>query len=339
MNIDESTGEIIPANIMPLIDKAPAIFLDVGEVEIYHNNPMKLVEKINSQAGYIVFDVQNKKERDSCRAHVAKIIKCIAPACQESKRLASEAKKVINQDIHFRKTFEAGIREIAEYHRKPLTEWEIGLEMKAEKARLEAEKIENERIYLLNWDDAIELNELFDLRREKAIREAEIEAIEKLREQEEYDKKLQEQGALREREKVKKEAEIEAIEKLREQEEYNRKLQDIGSLKKQKEYAIRSQQEILDPKIEIDKKIEVDIEEPESIPKSINENYIKITISEYESLKSDSKKLNDISRLWNQAKRMIDSAIHSDSFADRNKEIREAQKVRQSAIDLIDSTK
>ena len=37
---------------------------------------------------------------------------------------AYEAKKIVNQDLSFRKLFEAGICEIAEYHRKPLTEWE-----------------------------------------------------------------------------------------------------------------------------------------------------------------------------------------------------------------------
>jgi len=39
MQIDNETGEILPENVMELTDKAPAIILDVSEVEKYHKQP------------------------------------------------------------------------------------------------------------------------------------------------------------------------------------------------------------------------------------------------------------------------------------------------------------
>ena len=134
---------------------------------------------INQQAGFVVFgDMQDKKQRKACASHVASIIRCITPAADESKRMAAEAKKVVNQDLAFRRDFDAGVREVAAFHRQPLTEWET------EQARLEAEQLAREEARLaaekleLAHQDALDMDELITLRkaREAAVEQARLAA-------------------------------------------------------------------------------------------------------------------------------------------------------------------
>jgi len=355
MKIDQETGELLPENVMPITDKAPAIFLDVSEVAKYHTEPMKLVEKINAQAGYMVFDVTTKKGRDACRAHAAQIIKCIAPACKESTRLADEAKKVVNQSLNFRKLFDAGVREIAEYHRKPLTEWEQEQERIAENERIFAEKMEAMRLYQLDWDDAIAYDELFTLRKEKAARDAEAAALKQLQDQEEYEKQLQAQAIIKERErhaqeieqlkrdqeaqmlKIKQEEEAKAM--LKAEAEQAEKLEaereKHEEAKRLKEYEKHLQ----------DKADQIETErlkiQQEEKPLQANEENIIVTESvvisfdEYESLKISSDRLKEITRLWMQHERMLETAQRApNSLAMRDEQIA-AQRIRNEAIKLI----
>jgi len=149
-----------------ITEKQPlALSIELSDVKKYHAEPEKLVEKISQQASHDVFDIETKKGRDDCRSHAATIIKCITPAINASKELAADAQKVIKQDLAFRKIFDAGIREIADTHRRPLTEWE------EEQKRIEAEKQE-ELKYLADWTWALDYNELDTLRKEKARQEA-----------------------------------------------------------------------------------------------------------------------------------------------------------------------
>lgn len=178
LKVDQETGELIPTSVMVPAEKAPSIFIDISDVEKYHKEPEKLLEKIRTQAGYPVFDISTKAGRDACRSHAANIIKTISPAIAASKAMAAEAKKVVNQDLAFRRDFENGVREIAAFHRAPLTEYEEEQARIEEEKRLAAQKIEEERLYLLDWDDAIAFNELHDLRKEKN-RELEKIAAEK----------------------------------------------------------------------------------------------------------------------------------------------------------------
>lgn len=145
LNVDMETGEVLPVNVMVQTDKAPAVVIDINDVAIYHAEPEKLVEKIRDQAGFAVFDISNEKGRAACRSHAANIIKCIAPAINASKALAADAQKVVKQDLTFRRIFEADVREIAEFHRKPLTEYEAELQrVKDEFEALEAAKLAEE---------------------------------------------------------------------------------------------------------------------------------------------------------------------------------------------------
>lgn len=177
--IDEETGEMIASNVMVRVETAPAISIDLSLVTTHHKEPQKLVELINQQAGFVVFgDMQDKKQRKACASHAASIIRCITPAADESKRMAAEAKKVVNQDLAFRRDFEAGVREVAAFHRLPLTDWE------AEQARLEAEQLAREEARLaaekleLDHQDALDMDELITLRkaREAAVEQARLAA-------------------------------------------------------------------------------------------------------------------------------------------------------------------
>jgi hypothetical protein len=165
--VDQETGEIIPTAVMVSTSKAPAIALDISEVKVHHKEPEKLVEMIRAQAGYAVFDVSTEKGRSECRSHAANIIRCIAPALNASKALAEEAKQVVKQDLTFRKVFEDGVREIAAFHRKPLTEYEEEQERIKEAARIAEEERFAAEQYLKDWQEAIDYDELFTLRMEK----------------------------------------------------------------------------------------------------------------------------------------------------------------------------
>jgi hypothetical protein len=181
LEVNTETGELIPQIIMVDAVKAPAISIDVREVTTYHKEPGKLVKLIADQAAYATFDISTKAGRDACKSHASNIIRCISPAINESKRMAADAKKVVNQDIAFRREFENGIRELAAYHRKPLTEWEEEQDRikQAEENRLR--KIEEEKQYLIDWQDAIDYNELFDLRKAKQAKDERLAEIEKKR--------------------------------------------------------------------------------------------------------------------------------------------------------------
>jgi len=64
---------------------------------------------------------------------------------------------------------------------------------------------------------------------------------------------------------------------------------------------------------------------------------VTISKTEYLILKSDSSRLHKIIELWQQANRMTESANRADQSSVRNAELRAAQKVRNEAIQLIES--
>ncbi len=231
------------ASDAPIIEVAqlPRVQLDISEVATYHHEPAVLIQKIAQQAGSLAFDMTTAKGRDACRSHAAQIIKCIKPALDASKQLAADAKRVIDKDLSFRKEFEKGVREIADHHRRPLTEWEAEQERIEREKREEEERIEREareaEEYLRDWDAAITENELFDLRREKALRdqaeqariaeeqrkEREDQAVADAlkreqeraqREQEEKDRQAQEELAKAERDRIAAEQRAEQAAKI-----------------------------------------------------------------------------------------------------------------------------
>jgi colicin import membrane protein len=194
--VDESTGEIIPQNVSIEVSKPPAIIIDIDDVRLYHSEPEKLIEKIRIQAGYAVFDVSTEKGRAACRSHAANIIKCISPAINASKQMAADAQKIIKRDLAFRKIFETSVREIADYHRKPLTEYEAQQKRLAdEQLEREAQRVEAE-LYELDHQEAIDYDELYTLRKARAMAELSAALIARAEE----DKRLFDEAVIREAE-------------------------------------------------------------------------------------------------------------------------------------------
>jgi hypothetical protein len=201
LQVDPTTGEILSQNIMIKSEITPAIILDINDVDLYYFDPDKLIDKINSQAGFPVFDINSKKGRKECASHSANIIRCIAPIAVKSKEKAADAKKIVSQDVSFRKYTEERIREIAEFHRKPLTEYEEEQEeLKQELIRRENRRIEAEKL-LQDHHDAIDLNELYTLRKARELAEQIAEAERKAIE----DKRLFDEAVIEQAEKMEQE--------------------------------------------------------------------------------------------------------------------------------------
>jgi hypothetical protein len=169
IKINKETGELLPGELLVAVDQLPEISIDLAEIAVFYTEPQKLLDKIAAQAGSPVFDINDKNGRNECKRHVAQIIRCISPALATSKKLDADYAKKIKQGINFRKDFEAGVRSIAAKHRAPLTEYEdeqnrlVDEQLDRENERLAAEKLE------LDWQDAIDLNELHDLRKARYL--------------------------------------------------------------------------------------------------------------------------------------------------------------------------
>jgi len=188
VNVNPETGEIESGFAVVEIENTLPITVSETEVKKFYFEPQKIIDLISEKAGSPVFDISTKKGRDECKSHTFKIIKCITPIAEISKREAADAKKIVNQDVNFRRIVEDGIRQLAFIHRRPLAEWENEqAAIKAEAERVEAERIaELERLealrlaeakFLNDWNDALQMDELFDLRKAKEIAEREAKRI------------------------------------------------------------------------------------------------------------------------------------------------------------------
>jgi colicin import membrane protein len=257
--VDPATGEIIQTAVMVKADKAPAIVLDINEVKTFHQDPEKLVDKVREQAGFAVFDVSTEKGRAECRSHAANIIRCISPAINASKALAEEAKRVVKQDLEFRKVFEHGVREIAAFHRKPLDEYEAEQERIKEEARLADEARLAEEQYLRDWQDAIDYDELFTLR--KAKEEADRKEAEARRIAEENERLERELAARMEAERVRIQEEAE----VRARAEQERKLEaERARIRAEEEEKVRAaaaeERRITEERRKVEEKVRADLE-------------------------------------------------------------------------------
>lgn len=236
LEIDQETGEIIPQSVMLKTDRAPAIIIDIKDVELYHHEPEKLVDKIRTQASYAVFDISSQKGRDACRSHAANIIKCITPAMNASKALAADAQKVVKQDLAFRRIFETDVREIAEFHRKPLTEYEAEVQrVKDEFEAAEAAKLAEEARLKQEAED--EQRRIFE--EEKAKLEAEKLAIEQ-----EKQRLIDERERMELEKKIRAEAEEQRIaDEKRHAEQLARQAEEAEREAKEREEAARIAEE------------------------------------------------------------------------------------------------
>lgn len=173
--------------------------------------------------------------------------------------------------------------------------------------KAEAEKEEAQRIKIQQEEEA------------KARKKAEEEQEKKL---EEERKKIRDEENARIAEENRIEREKQAgIEQKREQEAERIKQGDEEKIKE----LIRTAGSIVDT-IMVEEEKTGNYADPVTISKT-----------EYLILKSDSARLHKIIELWQQANRMYESANRADQSSVRNVELREAQKVRNEAIKLIES--
>jgi len=150
----------------------------------------KKVEEFNQNE----FDLEKKKDRDKIRSFAANVSKSkafIDKARLEYVRDKKEALKVIDREG---KRFRDTMDEIKETVRKPLTAWE-----EAEKSRIEAER--QHGILLMEWDEAISEDEIFNREKAIAAKEAEFARIE-------ADRKAKEEAEQREKERIENEDRI-----------------------------------------------------------------------------------------------------------------------------------
>jgi hypothetical protein len=147
------------------------------------------------------FDLEKKKDRDKIRSfssNVAKSKTFIDKARIAFVKEKKESLKIIDQEC---KRFRDTLDEIRDEVRKPLTEWE-----EAEKIRVENER--QYEIYLMEWDDAIAEDDIFNRERDIRIKEAKFEKVE-------ADRKAKEDAEHLEKERIENESRIkkEAAEK------------------------------------------------------------------------------------------------------------------------------
>lgn len=332
VKIDKETGEMENEIVVIEMDKVPAISINLEDVAVYHTEPEKLVQMISVQAGSPVFDVSTRKGRDECKSHAANIIRCISPAIEQSKRLAADAKKIINQDLSFRRDFELGVRTLAALHRKPLTEYEEEQErikqeqIDRENARLAAEQAEIDR---QAEEDRKEL-EALRLERE-AIRlkqEAEQKAIE--------DKRLFDEAVLRRAEEMKL-AEQKFFEEKRKADEQRAQQMREADERKAEEARL--------------KKAEESKQDLEAIPDAgiIEESFdyvftpmmddgeIIIERALYIALIEKCKRFDEIIKMRASAKRIAYSAQMADRGGDRDRELSRAAAMQSKALVMLDS--
>ena len=120
-----------------------------------------------------------------------------------------EKPKIVDAE---RKRFRDIMDELVSETRKELTEWE-----EAEKARIEAER--QHEIYLMDWDEALKEDDIFNREREIKRKEAEFARIEEEHRRKEETDRIEEERIARE-EQIKEEAEERAAFEAQEKIEY-----------------------------------------------------------------------------------------------------------------------
>lgn len=187
-------NELVPQNITP-----KDVFVPNGLDVIISGIKQKIKE-----FGLKEFDINNESDRDEIKSFAYQITRSKTFVDGKGKDYVAKLKIVTKEIDAERKRFRDIIETLQVDVRKPVTEWEES----------EAKRIEVERefeIYLMEWDEAIEIDTLFN--REKAIAEKEAEfarIAEEARQKEEAARVAQEQAEHDER--LKKEA-IEQAEK------------------------------------------------------------------------------------------------------------------------------
>lgn len=131
-----------------------------------------LLKQIETEALSLVPDVTTKKGRDAIASNAYKVSQAKSRIEREGKALADKQKEIPKLIDASRKKSKDFLDALQARIKKPLTDWEAEqYRIKAEAlfiARIEAEKAEAERVYLLNWEEALIMNDRFEVEKEKA---------------------------------------------------------------------------------------------------------------------------------------------------------------------------
>lgn len=167
------------------------------------------------------FDVSKKKDREKISSFAYQVSRSKTFVDEKGKKYVAEIKKKTKEIDAERKRF----RDIMDSHRdkikEPVTKWEA-----EEDARVEAER--QLEIYLMEWDEALAENNLFDREREIRIKEEEMAKAE-------ADRKAKEEAERLEKERIEREARIAKEAEERAKQEAEEKIQQEREAKEQAE--------------------------------------------------------------------------------------------------------
>jgi len=167
----------------------------------------RIVSQIALDANSLVFDSNTKKGLDGIKSNAYSVKQKKSAILKAGKDLTRDLKAIPNLIIDSMKQVESELDYTYDMVRMPLTHHEAlimnkaydddkEVERLAEIARVEAEQVENERMFALLWDEAHVMNDRFDIDKEKAeiakAKQAEQDEKERLAREDE----LVEQGRL-----------------------------------------------------------------------------------------------------------------------------------------------
>jgi hypothetical protein len=157
-----------------------------------------LLKKIETEALSLVPDVTTKKGRDAIASNAYKVAQSKSRIEKEGKALADKQKEIPKLIDASRKKAKTFLDDLQDRVRAPLTEYEQA-EAKKEAERIakikaEQEAAEAERLYLLLWDEALVMNDRFDIDKEKAAIEAKKRAERETKEQAEREERIKQQA-------------------------------------------------------------------------------------------------------------------------------------------------
>lgn len=146
--------------IVPIKVETKELFTTVGVDTVLKAIDVKIAE-------FSITSTDTQKDRDAIRSFCAKVVRTKTFLEKTGKDFVAEKKALIKIFDSSRKRLRDSLTEKAAQVRKPLTDWEDD-----EKIRVEAER--QFEIYLLEWDEAIAEDDLFNRERAIAAKEAEI---------------------------------------------------------------------------------------------------------------------------------------------------------------------
>lgn len=195
------TTELVPKTITP-----SEVFIPNGLDSVIAGVKAKKAEFDKKE-----FDMGKESDRKKVASFAYQIARSKTFVDDKGKEYVAKLKKQTKEIDAERKRFRDILDELKDEVRQPVTEWE-----EAEAARIEAER--QHELFLMDWDEALAEDDLFNREREMARKEAEFAKAEEYRKAKEETERM-ERERLETEARIKKEAsekaEREAAEKIR----------------------------------------------------------------------------------------------------------------------------